>query len=281
MKKTSIFEKQNEKSVLNILYAQRFYYNRSNFLESINVILVLGICIFDFFEIKKPLLKIIVNVFVVAINCIISNIISSDIKKGAKLKKYFDYKLFNFCGITNDFKKECKGYVFDVINKHNKNHDQQISNDGEANPPGLKNWYFDEGKIKNIDIIKSMQKQNLYWDKIISKIYLGIIICIILVLCILYFIVSYFMNFETLEILAGIIPFMSIIKYLYGKIKSYHIIDKNIECANILLNKAKDIDDLIEVQNRIDNRREENFAPPNLIHKIISKRVHRKIEFMN
>lgn len=281
MKKISFFKRQNEKDMLDILYSQRFYYNRVNFLENLSIVLILSICIFDFFEINHPIIKIIVNGFMVGINGLILCFIKKDISKGANLKKYFDYILFGFNGITKDFEKKCKGFIYDVLSKKRKNYNQQVNNNGKSKPPGLKDWYFNEGKSGEVEIIKSMQKQNLYWDKKISKIYLSFIgVTLILLLC-LYLMVCIFMKFKIIELLAGFIPFISIIIFFVDKIKAYILIDRNVEVAKSLLNKAKDIGNLIEVQEIIDNRRMENFCPPNIIHSIISKNTHKKIEYIN
>lgn len=281
MKKTSFFKRQNEKDMLDILYSQRFYYNRVNFFENLSTVLILFICIFNFFEIKHPIIKIIVNGFMVGVNGLILCFIKKDIIKGASLKKYFDYKLFRFNGITKDFEKACKGFIYDVLNKKRKDYNHQVNNNGKSKPPGLKDWYFDEGKSGEVEIIKSMQKQNLYWDKKISKIYLSFIgVTLILLLC-LYLTICIFLKFKIIELLAGFIPFISIIIFFVDKIKAYFLIDRNVEVAKNLLNKAKNLDDLVEIQEIIDNRRMENFCPPNIIHSIISKNAHKKIEYIN
>ena len=38
---------------------------------------------------------------------------------------------------------------------------------------------------------------------------------------------------------------------------------------------------LLDIQKDIDLRRENEFAPPNFIHKIISKNMHEKIKFVS
>lgn len=281
MKKTIFFKKQNEKDMLDILYSQRFYYNRVNCLENLSVVLTLFICIFDFFEIKNSIIKIIVNGFMVGVNALLLCFIKKDIVKGANLKKYFDYNLFGFSGITKDFEKECKGFIYDVLSKKRKDYNHQVNNNGKSKPPGLKDWYFDEGKSGEVEVIKSMQKQNLYWDKKISKIYLSFIgVTLILLLC-LYVTICILLKFKIIELLAGFIPFISVIIFFIDKIKAYFFIDKNVEVAKCLLNKAKNIDDLVEIQEIVDNRRMANFCPPNIIHSIISKNTHKKIEYIN
>lgn len=281
MKKHDFFERQNNEYMLNILYAQRYFYNKANLLEGINIIIILVICLFNFFEIDVPVIKIIVNVFLVLINYIITKYIKSNITKGAKLKKYFDYMLYNFDGITEHLKKECKEFGCDVLNKKRKDYNQQISSDGKATPPGLRNWYFDEKRKSTIDIIKSMQNQNLYWDKKISIIYITFIIAFFILLFSLYLVVCILMEFNIIELLAGFIPFTNMIVFIVDKIKSYLLIDKEVTVAKRLLDKAKSIDDLMEVQEIIDNRRQQDFCPPNIIHKIIANKIHIKLEFIN
>ena len=96
MIKNSIFDKKNKKDMLDILYAQRQYYNIANKLDSINLLLILIVCMFDFFEINNPMIKLLVNGLIALIIYIISYVTNDYIKKGADLKKYFDYKLYEF-----------------------------------------------------------------------------------------------------------------------------------------------------------------------------------------
>ena len=100
MIKNDIFEKQNEKHMLDILYAQRHYYNIANILDNINILLTFFLCVFDFLEINNPIIKLLVNGVCGVIIFIITHIIKDCVKKGADLKKYFDYKLYAFEGIT-------------------------------------------------------------------------------------------------------------------------------------------------------------------------------------
>ncbi len=280
MIKNSIFDKQNEKDMLDILYAQRHYYNIANHLDNINLLLIFIVCAYDFFEINNPMIKLLVNGLIVFIIYIITHVINDYIKKGADLKKYFDYKLYAFKGITKQFENNCKKNIHNILMKNKPDYNQQISNDGKSNPPGLKDWYFDEGETQRLDIIKSTQSQNIKWDKRISTIYLIIVIILVIVLFITYLMTCALMKFNIIEFLAGLISFVSFFCYLFKKIISYIKINKYVYCAEHLLNKAKNDVDLIEIQEIIDKRRHENFCLPNIIHKIISKSVHEEIEFI-
>lgn len=281
MRKNSIFDKQNEKYMLDILYAQRQYYNIANKLDSINLLLILIVCMFDFFEINNPMIKLLVNGLIALIIYIIAYVTNDYIKKGADLKKYFDYKLYVFNGITKQFEENCRKYINSILRKNKPDYNQQVSNDGKSNPPGLKDWYFNEGETQRLDIIKSTQSQNIKWDKKISTIYLIIVITLLIVLFITYLITCALMEFNIIEFFAGLISFVSFFCYLFKKIISYIKINKCVYFAEHLLNKAKNDADLIEIQEIIDKRRHENFCPSNIIHKIISKSVHEEIEFIN
>lgn len=278
--KKDFFKKQNNKDMLDILFAQRFYYNRTNILENFNLVLMIIICISNFFSINNLILKVIINIVFVLISIGLCRWIKSDTIKGSNLKKYFDYTLYNF-DLDENLKKECLGLVHDVISKNKKNYEQQITNDGKAKVPGLRDWYFNENYEDEIDIIKSMQKQNLYWDKIISKIYVILLFVLFIILMILYIIIAYFNKFEILELLIGFMPLFNIMGYLAGKFITYFSIDKEMAVANYAIEKATCKNDLIEIQKRIDKRRKLNFSPPNLIHKLYSKIIHEKIEYVN
>lgn len=278
--KKDFFEKQNSKDMLDVLFAQRFYYNRTNILENFNLLIMLIICISNFFSINNLILKVVINVIFTLISVGLSKWIKDDIMKGSNLKKYFDYTLYNF-DLDENFKKDCLGLVHDVISKNKKNYVQQITNDGKAKVPGLRDWYFDENYKDEMDIIKSMQKQNLYWDKIISKIYVILLFVLFIILMFLYIIIAYFNKFKILELLIGFIPLFNITSYLSNKFITYFSIDKEMAVANYAIGKDTSKNDLIEIQKRIDNRRKLNFSPPNLIHKLYSKIIHEKIEYIN
>ncbi len=281
MIKNDIFEKQNEKHMLDILYAQRHYYNIANILDNINILLTFFVCVFDFLEINNPIIKLLVNGVCGVIIYIITHIIKDCVKKGADLKKYFDYKLYAFEGITKQFENNCKKNIYNVLQKHNRSYQQQISNDGNSRPPGLKNWYFDERETQRLNIIKSTQSQNIKWDEKISKIYLIIVISLMVLSFVAYSITCTLMRFNTIEFFAGLISFVSFFYYLSEKIVSYFEINKYVYCAKILLNKAKNDTDLLEIQEIIDKRRHENFCPLNIIHKVISKSFHEEIKYIS
>lgn len=281
MKKDRIFEKQNEKSMLDILYAQRCFYNRANQLEYINICISLCVCFINYFKINQPVIEIFVNGILVLINLIIASYEKKAITNGANLKKYFDYTLYNLPGISSDFEKKCKELVYNELEKGKKNYLQQINNNGKDKPPGVKDWYYDEPKNSKIELIKSMQNQNLYWDKKISKIYLFAIVIFSAVLFLLYVMICILMNVSIIGFFAGLIPYISIISFVTEKIITYFSIDKNIAIAKAYLHQAKSIEDLVEVQQIIDERRNMNFSPPNIIHKMISYKVHKKIEYIN
>lgn len=281
MIKNNIFDKQNEKDMLDILYAQRQYYNMANKLDSINLLLIFVVCMYDFFEINNAMIKLLINGVIALIIYIITHVTNYYVKRGADLKKYFDYKLYSFNGITKQFEESCRKSIHNILKKNMSDYNQQISNDGKSDPPGLKNWYFNEGKTQILDIIRSTQSQNIRWDKKISTLYLIMIIILIIVLFISYTITCILMNFNVVEFIVGLLSFASFFYYLFKKIISYIKINKFVYYAEQLLTKAKNDVDLIEIQEIIDKRRRENLCPPNIIHKIISKSVHEEIEFIN
>lgn len=280
MKKKDIFKHQNTKEMLNILYAQRFYYNKANLLDQCLLILTIIICVCNFASINDPFFQIVVNIILVIICYWISKKIEKNTIKGAHLKKYFDYTLFGF-KLSHDFKKQCLELTYKVIKKPRKDYEQQIFNDGKANPPGLKDWYYNEQNINDIDTIKSIQKQNLCWDQILAKQYLIFLLVVSLVLIIIYIVVCYILDFNIINIIAGIIPFISLIRYLLDKINAYRKINKYIKELNIKMNYVKTKNDLLEIQKKIDLRRKQNFLPPNFFHKLKSKSIHEQIEFIS
>lgn len=278
--KNDIFNKQNENYILDALFSQRYYYNLANKLETTYLILLFLACILGSFSINDLLYQFVVNVCLSIIIFVLNLVIVSKIKKGALIKKYIDYELFGF---DNDEKSitKAKSYIFDVKNKHLKNYHQQVSNNGNSNPPGLRDWYYNENKESYISQIKSCQLQNISWDNKISKIYISLLIIIFSVMFLIYSIISCINKSELLEFFAGFIPFMNIIWYLVQKSIKYCEINKIIEEIRFKLQKSVTKKILLDIQKDIDFRRENEFAPPGFIHKIISKKMHEKIKFIN
>lgn len=278
--KNDIFNKQNEEYILDALFSQRYYYNLANKLETVNLILIFTACILGSFSIDSLLYQILVNVGLSIVIFILNHVIISKIKKGAIIKKFIDYELFAF---DNDEKsiRKAKEYIFDVINKHLKNYQQQISNDCNSNPPGLRDWYYNENKMGYTSRVKSCQLQNISWDNKISKIYIGLLIGVFSILFLVYLIISCINNNEILVFLAGLIPFMNVIWYLVQKILKYREINKIMDEIKLKLQRKTSREVLLDIQKDIDLRRENEFAPPNFIHKIISKNMHEKIKFIS
>lgn len=278
--KNDIFNKQNEEYILDALFSQRYYYNLANKLETVNLILIFTACILGSFSIDSVLYQILVNVGLSIVIFILNHVIISKIKKGAIIKKYIDYELFAF---DNDEKsiRKAKEYIFDVINKHLKNYQQQISNDGNSNPPGLRDWYYNENKMSYTSQVKSCQLQNISWDNKISKIYIGLLIGVFSILFLVYLIISSIKNYELLKFFAGLIPFMNVGFYLVQKKIKYQEVNKIMEEIKMKSQKPITKRLLLDIQKDIDLRRENEFAPPNIIHKIISKKMHDKIKFIS
>lgn len=283
MKKANYYLRQNESKMLDMLYAQRVLYNSANILEEINVCFMFSICVFNFLGISNLWLQILINILLVAVNRFLFMLENKKIMQGAKIKKYFDYKFFEFDGLSEEFQKECKGYIFTIINK-DKNKEKyllQINNNGESKARGVKDWYAYEQKDSELETIKSMQRQNLYWDKTISNIYLVMLSVFALFLVIIYIVIVGINGYSILEIVVGLIPFFNIADYLIKKIILYCEIRENMAVANSILKRATKMADLIEVQTLIDERRMKEFTPPDFIHRMISKNEHKKIKFMN
>lgn len=278
--KNDIFNKQNEAYILDALFSQRYYYNLANKLETINLILTFITCILGSFSIDNVLYQFIINVCLGIVIYVLNHIIISKIKKGALIKKFIDYELFDF---DNDEKsiENAKVYIFDVINKRLNNYQQQISKDGNGNPPGLRDWYYNENKKSYVDQIKSCQLQNISWDNKISKVYICLLVGIFGMLFLIYLFISCINNCEILNFIAGLLPFVNVMWYLVQKITKYCEINKITNEIKLKIQEPTTRKKILDIQKNIDLRRENEFAPPNFIHKIISKKMHEKIKFIS
>lgn len=269
---------QNSKEMLDILYSQRYYYNKANKIEIIAIVIMISIGILNFFDFEQPLTKLFMNFILMFINSILFNQIKTCTNRGASLKELFDNKLFVINTNNKNLDKLCKEYIYDVFKKNNKNYYSQIESDVQGNLPGLKNWYEICENKNEIDSILYMQKQNLYWDESLSKkynLFLNASCLFVFCMFILFAIIS---DYNPIEMLAGMIYLKTIVEYRYEKHKSYVLINNNmIKCITIM-ERADSFDDVIEIQKMINLRRNENFNPPNILHKIFAKEMHEKVK---
>ena len=272
---------QNSKKMLDVLYSQRYYYNKANMFELIAMIIILSIGILNFFDFKEPLIKVYINIFLVITNSILFYKIKFYTNRGASLKEFFDDKLFGFNRKNKELDIHCEEYVLDVLKKNRKNYHSQIENDGQGNSPGLKDWYQIINNKNKINSILHMQKQNLYWDEYLSKKYVQCLTCMCIGILAIFLIICYILDYNIFDIIAGIIYFIVLIEYICKKNQSYSSINNNMIKCFTIVEKVKTIDDIIEIQNIINSRRREIFNPPNILHKIFAKELHKRVKIKN
>lgn len=287
-----IYTKQNKEYLLMLQYSQRKHYDMAENIQYLMWIsIILSIVIGNNSMISSFWGENIVKVIsgILAVFYIFFRLkLNKNVEIGAYTKEVIDCTLFGF-----DIKKNLKSFTEDKLNefairKKVKNESEylcQINNTGKDNPRGVKNWYEDRQQMDMKKAIYESQKENIWWDEKLSKIYIGIFVIVSLAILSVIFIINRNQSIEFLlfTLLIPLVPILSEIKMqveCWIKLKVYmgkvEIVCKRIEKNINNINK----EDLEELQNLILERRLYKFLIPNKLHSIVSKKFHELREAM-
>lgn len=280
-----IEEKQNEQCFLMLQYAARYYYNNA---EVINY-WVWAICILNILLVSLPfdfLDKVKVITFILSIaSIVIQLLVTKYTTIAASMRKYADYFLFGFNipSIFNNYtKEELVELSIQVKNKNPKKAVEEYESSGSDPHRGVKDWYVDVNPNANKnEAILYCQKQNTWWDKKLSNIYINILI-VVVAISILALIIA-FVN-RTLLDMIYFIPSISgiIIKTIWECIKIKNYREASISIDTLIKTSLEANEDLLMlIQNKIDQRRSMPFLSINFLHKITAKQYHKTIHDRN
>lgn len=291
-KKISIYEKQNEREILEMQAAAKIDYSSSatyNFIVIILYILIIAISIFSNSDsLLWPLLTIISTLLTIIFN----DLCQQRRLNAANLREYIDAYLYNIkCTVT---KEEARSLLLKKKKKQQKLIDIYCSNDGESKPRGVKNWYSDYSKESYIKQIFSCQKENIYFDRQLLNKYRIIIVLFILAIAITYLVSFGIMisRYSTLSIhiilscaTELVLMFISLLKYTITKFSCLNkeIIQYIIKVEDYVKNCERKLDmkDIIEIQQRINARRRMQVDIQNFLYNIFSNQIHKDYRYMN
>ena len=281
----NINEKQNEEDILMLLYSQRKHYDNAGKIQYfiwismiINIIINNNKFICDY--LGATIVKAISGVLML-LYIYLRFKIRKNIDIGASTKQLIDCKLFGLKYET--YKKYTRDKIFEfAISNRNRNKKEyliQINNTGKDKPRGVKNWYEDRTGLDLNRAIYECQKENLWWDEKLCKIYMiGFVAINVLSLIV---IIAINRNETLTSILAAVIfpslqifvevltEFWSFIKILIYRGK----IDERSTCIEKDLDNIN-LKDLERVQELIFERRLYKFLIPTNIHSIVSVKFH-------
>lgn len=281
--KNSIYIRQNEETILKLLFLQRQLYDRANILRYFSWILAIAVPLIIELLSKFSCLTIYVKltaVILIVLHHIFDHIKKMNIETSAITKEYIDSKIFDMTigtgSLEMSFQKIREKAEIEIANNREK-YIYQISNNGMGNPPGVKDWYATHESSTHFENVFKCQKENIWWDQKITKIYK---MCLLLCLIISLFAVSIIVkNWELSEIFDYILKFEILLTIVFieiNKIYKYSTLSNRIDGvvevieSNALYNEIS----INILQKLIFQRRGNGLNPPDIIHRINSINFH-------
>lgn len=287
-----IYTKQNKEYILMLQYSQRKHYDMAeNIQYLIWIFMIINIIINNHVVVNNFLGTNIVKIisFVLTVSYIFLRLqINKNIEIGAYTKEVIDCTLFD-CDIKKNLKKFTEVQLNEfAVRKKNKNKNEylcQINNTGKDEPRGVKNWYEDRQQMDINSAVYGCQKENIWWDERLSKIYMGLFAFISLVIIVAMLIVNRNESIKFL-IFTVVIPSTQIV---------IEVVTQGVQLIKLIIYRAKvemkckgiekninniRKEDLEELQELILQRRLYKFLIPNKLHSILSRKFHEFREAM-
>lgn len=280
----NIGQQQNNENFLLFQYSARYYYNRAeilNYLVWAMCIMNAILCNLSFSMINH--LKAPITFGFAIVSMVIQVMIKKCIEIASSMRKYIDYHLFEFpipSKFNNYSKDKLTEFAIKVREKKPEKALEQFKNTGTDEPRGVKDWYTninpDDSKTTAILVC---QKQNVWWDRKLSDIYIkligGLVGFLFVILMVVFFndevidMLWFLMSISTL-IVKTILEYLTISGYKRASIS----IETLLETSPNKINSKY----LMDIQNRIDQRRSMPFLTSNLLHRINTKKFHAILE---
>ena len=209
---------------------------------------------------------------------ILHHLIKNNIKIGGETREYFDRNLFGlssaFTPVENAAIKE---RATECSKKNPKKYLEQISNTGNSNIRGVKDWYTPTKK-KREEASFECQKENIYWDKKLVNLYKKIVVFILsLMLLLLLCDLSMGIKNKCIIYIWSFFNLLCLLARDVYYIYKYNLYSSEIQTIVNLLEENNAINRSIEIeklQKKIFKRRVLFFVIPDALHKIKSKELH-------
>ena len=273
----NIKARQNEPWMLRIQYAAKYHFNRA---EKIGhwiwiAALLAELCIF-LPESTPDLLKWGCPVSFLIIELLISDSFKNHIKTASSLRNFFDSYVLNlkYNEYSSNQIEEFEEEALRVFDKKVDAATTQISNTGRDFPPGVKDWYEFPKQYLDNDAIFECQKQNKYWNHVLSKkrryLYFSIMIISLLPLLIVGLWGNHGLRWSMLMCVSGLV--LRGIDRICAHI-SYARISHEIDSIVDNLSKDHKYSNLLDLQSKIDTRRTLPVLESDAIHKKLAAKI--------
>lgn len=265
-----IATRQNEEKYINHLAAQRQLYNEVKWWDNVNmvlsVILPLTLAISQILFKKIDVLKslsYLLSLVSMLIGLFLDNCVSKKKKLAADIQQHFDIYVYQM-----PWDKKLFGSEKNLMNTIAEKSKKLLKKDG--NREKLLNWYT--SVADGLELEKGIlvcQKENFHWDVNLRKKYKKVSISIVAFLMLLIFGMGIFANETFVTILYRIAFVAPMLRWLISVIKQLNIDINNLMELDGMINslEEKNIEQLQEIQAKLNNHRKACLAIPNFFYK--------------
>ncbi len=270
---------QNNTDMLYCQYSAKYYYNKAErYIIVVSICSLLSaLCLFipDSLDKLGLFFPLVLDLLIY----ILYSLMEKAVTEAALLRNHFDNAVLGFNSSTDS--RKIQSLISKATAKKGDTLQIQISNTGNDNPPGVKDWYEFSQDYSDSDIVFECQKQNRWWDKEIHKrstIILYIILTLVLASAILVTIFSHTPLEKICACFLGLI--IALIPRIIAHRKYNRLsieIDKTCQLLDISRNKKL----IIALQEQIESRRKLPVIELNIVHKKKSKQLSKEYSFIS
>lgn len=279
----NIEKEQNSKKILKLLYSQRKHYNRAETYNYLSWVFVILISILGQITSEFEISKLVVFILIV-IDRVCCAKMNKCINIGAATKEYIDRTLYQMPineTINGMYIYEIEEIANRIALKNSKEYDKQIYNNGKSKYKGVKDWYENIEGLNKMEAIYKCQKENLWWDKNLCRIYINSMKVISILVSGIYLYIL--MDITIIKFIINTVMYSTLLLKIFEQYKSYKSYIKITSKAEVMLQSIdkNKFNDLIKLQEVINTRRQLNFLTPNILHSIKSIQYHKERENLN
>lgn len=203
-------------------------------------------------------------------------------KIGSSAKAMIDSSLFKFKPDANSIKCSLEAlneFALEWKIKNSQDYYEQIENNGDSIIPGVKDWYTPRKNGTDEEIIFACQKENLWWNKKLSRKYIIVLAVGWSFIFIAVFIIAGIVGVSLMD--TGILVAFSLPFWLkiFNEIKEFYVYEvshsKAFKVVEIMEENEASIELITSLQKEIDMIRRSGFLVPNYFHKIDSLKLHK------
>ncbi len=264
-----IQKRQNEPKVLELQAVARILYNRA---EKINLWLwILPIISYLFVFVPKNDFNVLVTVFCFTLDIVaflLAIWFSNIIKSASYYRKVFDYYVLGFSAINTIKKDRCESFL-KIIANNKSVIEMYCKHTGSDFPPGVKDWYVFNKPLNSEEAIFECQCQNSWWDKKLTKLRLLTDIITFSIALLIFIIICVYTDFSWIRLLLSSVIIIRLIERMIVNVR-YIVLSIKIDGAIDILEKEKNKEQLLSLQEKIDFKRELSVVGRNSLHKKIA-----------